>query len=327
MTMQRDMKVGMAVGVALIGIVGALFFRREPESKDKETPPPLQNTEGLDRRIGEKGKAPYIDGVEEFPDRAAPVSAPQNASSKPASKSSGADAPRFLTSEEEASNRNTLSRKMVPAPDPIQPVPTKKEETVAADAVPAHNRDWEPAGPAVKKGTGPSRPAPGGTTAGSGRTHVIQAGDTLSGLAARYLGSSGRYREIYEANRNVLRSPDDLRDGVTIVIPDGGKPRDTQNNVSGNSVAGSAPAAAPGSKYAGVKARPTSARSIETDDDDSIATPSRNDAPAEKIRFVPVPRGPYSAGRVPPGGGFTRSDTSSGRKPAVPRAEVSDDDQ
>ena len=32
--MQRDMKVGMAVGVALIGIVGALFFRREPESKE-----------------------------------------------------------------------------------------------------------------------------------------------------------------------------------------------------------------------------------------------------------------------------------------------------
>ncbi len=324
--MQRDMKIGMAVGVALIGIVGALFFRREPENRDKETPPALQNTEDLDRRIGEKGKAPYIDGVEEFPDHVAPVAAPQNASSKPSSKSANADAPRFLTSEEESRNRESLSRKIVPAPEPIQPVPTKNEETAAAENIPAHNRDWEPAGPAVKKGNAPARPAPAGT-AGAGRTHVIQAGDTLSGLAARYLGSSARYREIYEANRNVLRSPDDLRDGVTIVIPDGGKPRDAQNNVAGNPVAGSVPPAAPGGKNTGVKARPTSARSIETDDDDdSVAAPSRNAAPAEKIRFVPVPRGPFSAGRVPPGGGFTRSDTSSGRKPTAPRADVTGDD-
>jgi hypothetical protein len=321
MTMQRDMKVGMAVGVALIGIVGALFFRREPEQKEKETPPPLQNTEDLDRRIGEKGKTPYIDGVEEFPDHAAPVP-PQKGSSKPASKSTNADAPRFLTSEEEARNRESLSRKVVPAPDPIRPVPTKKEETVAADPVPAHNRDWEPAGPAVKKNGATPRSSPTGTAAGAGRTHVIQAGDTLSGLAARYLGSSGRYREIYEANRSVLRSPDDLRDGVTIVIPDGGKPRDGQNNVAGSPVP-----AAPGAKNTGVKARPTSARSVETDDeDDSVATPSRSSAPVEKLRFVPVPRGPFSAGRVPPGGGFTRTDTSSNRKPAAPRADPMDDD-
>ena len=160
--MQRDMKVGMAVGVALIGIVGALFFRREPETKDKEAPPPLQNTADLDRRIAEKGKAPYIDGVEELSDHAAPGPAAQTASSKPASKSANADPPRFLTSAEEARNRESLSRKVVPAPDPIQPVPTKKEETATADAVPAHNRDWEPAGPAVKKGSATSRPAPAG---------------------------------------------------------------------------------------------------------------------------------------------------------------------
>jgi len=49
--MQRDMKIGMALGVALVGIVGALFFRREPEVKDKETPPPLQNAEELDREF------------------------------------------------------------------------------------------------------------------------------------------------------------------------------------------------------------------------------------------------------------------------------------
>ena len=40
------------------------------------------------------------------------------------------------------------------------------------------------------------------------RTHVVVDGDTLTGLAARYLGSSDRFREIFDANRNVLAKPD-----------------------------------------------------------------------------------------------------------------------
>jgi hypothetical protein len=326
MTMQRDMKVGMAVGVALIGIVGALFFRREPETKDKDTPPPLQNTEEIDRRIGEKGKGPYMDGVEEFPDRAAPVPPPQTAGARPGTKAAGADAPRFLTKEDEARNRDMLSRKNGPAPDPIQPLPAKADNAVATDAVPAHNRDWEPAGPAAKKGMENARPAPAGTATSPGRTHVIQAGETLSGLAARYLGSSARYREIYEANRNVLRSPDDLRDGVTIVIPDAGKSRDSQN-VAGSSGMGNSAPPSGSQKNTGVKARTTS-RSVESDREDvPAATPARSDGPTERLRFVPVPRGPFSAGRAQSGAGSSKSDSSPGRKPGAPRVETMDDDQ
>src|SRR6516165_3376936 len=43
MIMQRDMKVGLAVGLALIGVVGALFFRREPVNRDRDTPPPMKD--------------------------------------------------------------------------------------------------------------------------------------------------------------------------------------------------------------------------------------------------------------------------------------------
>src|SRR5436190_22877796 len=98
--MQRDMKIGMALGVALVGIVGALFFRREPEVKDKETPPPLQNAEELDREIAGKAKAPYIKGLEEFDNAAAPVPAP-GPSANSATKSK----------EDEASQRETAGRK------------------------------------------------------------------------------------------------------------------------------------------------------------------------------------------------------------------------
>jgi len=311
--MQRDMKVGMAVGVALIGIVGALFFRREPETKDRDTPPPMKDTKEIDRLIGEKGKTPYMEGVEDFPDRSAPVPPPQSPSPKSRIKGDDDDAPKFVTSDD-ARNRERISRKAAPSPVPVQPL---NDDPIASDAAFPHNRDWEPAGPAVKKAA-ESQPANPVRTSGSPlRTHVIQSGDTLSGLAARYLGSSARYRDIYEANKNVLRSPDDLRDGVTIVIPDVGKPRDQQHTAESSGTAGAAPAS--GSGNSGVKAQPASSRSVDSgSDDSSAAATSRSEAPREKIRFAPVKGGPFSAGRAAPQNGSPKSGATSGRKPSAP---------
>jgi nucleoid-associated protein YgaU len=51
------------------------------------------------------------------------------------------------------------------------------------------------------------------------RTHKIVDGDTLTSLAARYLGDGRRSGEVYEANRGVLPSPDTLPIGVTLKIP------------------------------------------------------------------------------------------------------------
>lgn len=54
------------------------------------------------------------------------------------------------------------------------------------------------------------------------QTYTVRSGDTLSGIAATFLGSTQRYGEIFEANRHLLNSPDDLRPGMQLVIP----PRD-----------------------------------------------------------------------------------------------------
>ena len=51
------------------------------------------------------------------------------------------------------------------------------------------------------------------------RLHTIVDGDTLSDLAARYLGGSHRAAEIFEANRGLLASPELLPIGAEIVIP------------------------------------------------------------------------------------------------------------
>jgi nucleoid-associated protein YgaU len=51
------------------------------------------------------------------------------------------------------------------------------------------------------------------------RRHTIHDGDTLEGLAVRYLGDSQRAGEILELNRQVLADPQLLPIGVAISIP------------------------------------------------------------------------------------------------------------
>ena len=293
--MQRDMKVGMAVGVALVGIVGALFFRREPEARDKGVPPPrLQDVDEIDRRIVEKPRGPYMNGVEDFPDQSAPVPPPRSAQAKPKSETHDHDAPT-LTKRDEKNGEKSNSSASGSAPEPIL---TPRADSAVSDNIPAHNRAWEPAGPPGNKSDDGRRSTASGTAGTAGRTHVIRPGDTLSGLASHYLGSSARYREIYEANRKVLRSPDELPDGVTIVIPDSGKPRDPQQQTA------KAGAGAQSASKSGAKSRATTSRGSDSETDD----PPGSDANSSKLRFVPVKRGPYSAGRSQPSGDASKSD-------------------
>lgn len=49
--------------------------------------------------------------------------------------------------------------------------------------------------------------------------HKIRDGDTLAGLAERYLGSAVRAGEIFAANQDVLGNPDLLPIGVELTIP------------------------------------------------------------------------------------------------------------
>ena len=64
----------------------------------------------------------------------------------------------------------------------------------------------------------PTRPTPPPTV--GARRHVIAKGDTLFSLAQRYYGNRSRWRDIFEANREILRSKDDpLRIGTELKIP------------------------------------------------------------------------------------------------------------
>jgi hypothetical protein len=60
--MHRDKKTGLALGVLLVGIVGAFFFRNEADPNSDI--PELEDSKILDDRIAERSVVPYLTGVE-----------------------------------------------------------------------------------------------------------------------------------------------------------------------------------------------------------------------------------------------------------------------
>ncbi|MFW6354231.1 MAG: Cell division protein CpoB [Verrucomicrobiota bacterium] len=61
---------------------------------------------------------------------------------------------------------------------------------------------------------------PGGNEAGQdGRTYTVQPGDTLSRISREMYGTSGRWSEIFQANRDQLPSQNALRPGQVLRIP------------------------------------------------------------------------------------------------------------
>ncbi len=51
------------------------------------------------------------------------------------------------------------------------------------------------------------------------RSHVVQGGDTLSTISSRYYGTPSRWIDIYQANRDRLRSENALKVGQELRIP------------------------------------------------------------------------------------------------------------
>lgn len=51
-------------------------------------------------------------------------------------------------------------------------------------------------------------------------TYTVVPGDTLWGISARFLGNGARWKEIYEANKDLIKSPNLIYPGQTFVIPD-----------------------------------------------------------------------------------------------------------
>jgi tetratricopeptide (TPR) repeat protein len=95
--------------------------------------------------------------------------------------------------------------------DSIPVVHTRPAPAATTRAPPPAVFRSAPAAP--PKATAPAAAAPGV------RQHVVQPGDTLSKIAVKYYGNRAKWRDIYTANRDVMRSESDLKVGTTLKIP------------------------------------------------------------------------------------------------------------
>ena len=65
----------------------------------------------------------------------------------------------------------------------------------------------------------PTAPAPTVTAGPGPRRHTVRPGDTLSKLAQQYYNNRSKWRDIYAANRNVMKSESDMKVGTELKIP------------------------------------------------------------------------------------------------------------
>jgi len=49
--------------------------------------------------------------------------------------------------------------------------------------------------------------------------YIVQSGDTLERIAAKWLGSAAAWHQIYDANRSRIKDPNLIRAGLKLVIP------------------------------------------------------------------------------------------------------------
>jgi LysM repeat protein len=135
----------------------------------------------------------------------------------------------------EAVQRLAEAQRGVRPTEEAAPPPPPDAAAPVIEAAPARDvRDERPAEPAVQPAPASEQPAPSSSPpapqpetpapaapapAREYREYVVQAGDTLIGISKRELRDATRWYEIFDGNRDVLRSPDELRAGMTLRLP------------------------------------------------------------------------------------------------------------
>lgn len=208
--MQRDQKVGLALGVLLIGAVAAFFFRNETEPNQRL--PQLESAEAVNREIAEKRLTPYFQNTDDnsTEDSAGSASERQDQTETRAGERRLPRWDELKSSESDPFQADsTAPRIPAPAPDPIPPAAASTDSvarTVDKGTVTAPDELTAAAPPATEI------------------LHEVQRGETLSSIAGKYLGSQARYFELYEANKIQLRDANDLQVGMKLRIPPAGSP-------------------------------------------------------------------------------------------------------
>ena len=228
--MHRDKKVGLALAILLCSIVGAFFFR---DDAPRSSGPELRDPQKLDQEIAHGGRVPYPESNSRQP------AAGARRSDRSSNGFDPNDLPDFLRGDPSAGQGTAQRSRVNGSRDPLfgndRNPKTSDLSTLApppqdtpAVPIPLHNSEWDVASndnsTARRSGTDAMT-----ATSAKGRTHTVTDGETLSSIAGKYLGSQARYQEVFQANRDQLKSANDLKIGMKLNIPDRTETRSTSS--------------------------------------------------------------------------------------------------
>ncbi len=240
--MHTDRKIGFAMGILLIGIVAALFFRNEPLVDTRI--PTVRRERELNERLRERDVAVYLnDDKNPAPEVPESTDEPawtlrdvlKNMDSRNKAMPSPIGASRKSPKPDQSSGKETSRggfRVVKDGPDEsdkqndklfVQPLTdvSNSEPGKLPPLFPVENSD--PVETAAAKATkAPDERPPDEIVFQVPEEfdeYVVKYGDTLSGISQKFLGSHARYREIYDANRDRMESPDRLDVGKPLRIP------------------------------------------------------------------------------------------------------------
>lgn len=224
--MHPDRKIGFAMGILLVGVVGALFFRNEPLLMNEV--PAVRREKELNEQLRVRDVAVYLEGPElsgspasdkapsetqwtlkellkDLHDRDDGVPLPIEISVP-----SRVDPKRGQAASGEASLTGTADGNASMAAIP-QRNDTKRPDASGLPPLMAPLTDIQTASP--ENSVPPIASMP------DFEEYTVRYGDTLSQIAERFLGSQARFLDIYEINKDRLSAPDRLQIGKAIRIP------------------------------------------------------------------------------------------------------------
>lgn len=217
--MHQDQRIGLALGVLLIGACAALFFRNE--TRERAETPRLQHAQELDDRIAERTTRPYLKGIEavEAGDRVRIRSVADRKGSESASDEDHGGS--YLSSSEQAFGSKNSSG----GGQPLSQLTDSDSDVQELAPIPVPgDRSLSTGKNEAEHSSSSNKPGISGRTSGENpqkeRTHLVQKGESLSSIAAKHLGNSNRFQDLFEANRDQLRDANDLRSGMVLKIPE-----------------------------------------------------------------------------------------------------------
>jgi len=230
--MQRDVKVGIAIGVLLIALI-AIFWWTKQSNRPPTPPEPKEFTEPALPPAVEPALPPGPVGAGQTTPGGAEGTTPPTGQAVAPMTGSATEAPapppppppvaKKTYKTQQGDSLATIAVKFYNDQNKWQPIYAANRATVGPDP----NRlkvgldlvipDLSAAGSATPSKTG----APTASAAGQ-QKHVVATGETLSSIAKKYYNSDSKANidRIYQANKaKIGTDPDNIQVGMELVIP------------------------------------------------------------------------------------------------------------